>query len=39
VIEQAKTYANQMLELKQIRQLPDFGKFLNPSFSKAVAGT
>lgn len=37
VLTQARTYANQMLELKQIRALPDFAKFLNPSFSKAVA--
>ncbi len=34
---QARSYAQQMLELKQIRQLPDFAKFLNQSFSKAVA--
>ena len=37
VLGQARTYAQQMLELKQIRALPDFAKFLNPSFSKAVA--
>lgn len=37
VLNQARTYANQMLELKQIRALPDFPKFLNPSFSKAIA--
>ncbi len=37
VMGQARSYAQQMLELKQIRQLPDFAKFLNPSFSKAVA--
>jgi len=37
VLSQARTYANQMLELKQIRALPDFSKFLNPSFSKSVA--
>lgn len=37
VLTQARTYANQMLELKQIRALPDFAKFLNPTFSKAVA--
>ena len=37
VMSQAKTYANQMLELKQIRALPDFSKFLNPTFSKAIA--
>ncbi|RTL61336.1 MAG: ABC transporter substrate-binding protein [Hyphomicrobiales bacterium] len=39
VLAQSKTYAQQMLELKQIRALPDFGKFLNPTFSKAVAAT
>jgi ABC-type nitrate/sulfonate/bicarbonate transport system substrate-binding protein len=37
VLGQARTYAEQMLALKQIRQLPDFAKFLNPSFSNAVA--
>lgn len=37
VLAQARTYANQMLELKQIRALPDFTKFHNPTFSKAVA--
>jgi NitT/TauT family transport system substrate-binding protein len=37
VLTQARTYAQQMLELKQIRALPDFAKFLNPTFSKAVA--
>lgn len=37
VLSQARTYANQMLELKQIRALPDFAKFHNPTFSKAVA--
>ena len=37
VLNQSRTYANQMLELKQIRALPDFVKFLNPSFSRAVA--
>ena len=37
VLGQSRTYANQMLELKQIRALPDFAKFLNPSFSKAVS--
>jgi NitT/TauT family transport system substrate-binding protein len=35
--KQARAYANQMLELKQIRALPDFDKFLNPSFSKSLA--
>ena len=37
VLAQARTYGQQMLELKQIRALPDFSKFLNPSFSKAIA--
>jgi NitT/TauT family transport system substrate-binding protein len=37
VLGQARTYAQQMLELKQIRALPDFSKFLNPSFAKAIA--
>lgn len=36
VLSQARTYAQQMLELKQIRALPDFGRFLDPSFSKAI---
>jgi len=39
VLAQARTYANQMLEMKQIRALPDFAKFLNPTFSKAVAAS
>ena len=34
---QAKTYAQQMLELKQIRQLPKFDTFLNPKFSNEIA--
>ena len=37
VLKQARTYAEQMLALKQIRALPDFDKFLNPGFSKALA--
>ena len=37
VMTQARTYGQQMLEMRQIRQLPDFAKFLNPSFSNAVA--
>lgn len=39
VLQQGRTYAQQMLELKQIRALPDFAKVLNPTFSKAVAAT
>lgn len=36
---QAKTYAQHMLELKQIRQLPDFATFLNPKFSNEIANS
>ena len=34
---QAKTYAQHMLELKQIRALPKFDTFLNPKFSAELA--
>jgi NitT/TauT family transport system substrate-binding protein len=34
---QAKTYAQHMLELKQIRALPKFETFLNPKFSDELA--
>lgn len=37
VLKQSRTYAEQMLALRQIRQLPDFAKFLNPTFSNQVA--
>jgi NitT/TauT family transport system substrate-binding protein len=37
VLGQAKTYAQQMLELKQIRQLPKFDILLNPKFSNEIA--
>jgi ABC-type nitrate/sulfonate/bicarbonate transport system substrate-binding protein len=36
---QAKTYAQQMLELKQIRALPKFDTFLNPTFSNELAAS
>ncbi|MBS0521631.1 MAG: NrtA/SsuA/CpmA family ABC transporter substrate-binding protein [Proteobacteria bacterium] len=36
---QAKTYAQHMLALKQIRALPDFGTLLNPKFSNEIAGS
>lgn len=36
VLGQARAYANQMLELKQIRALPG-AAFLNPTFSNAIA--
>jgi NitT/TauT family transport system substrate-binding protein len=37
VLGQARTYAQQMLELRQIRNLPDFDVLLNPSFTAALA--
>jgi NitT/TauT family transport system substrate-binding protein len=37
VQKQARTYAEQMLALRQIRALPDFAKFLNPKFSNEIA--
>ncbi|MFI5001637.1 MAG: ABC transporter substrate-binding protein [Reyranellales bacterium] len=39
VLGQAKTYAQQMLELKQIRALPKFETFLNPKFSNEIANS
>ena len=35
----ARTYAQHMLDLKQIRALPDFGKFLDPKFSNEIAAS
>lgn len=37
VMGQARTYAQQMLEMRQIRALPKFETFLNPRFSNEVA--
>lgn len=37
VLTQARTYAEHMQTLRQIRQLPDFAKFLNPRFSNEIA--
>ncbi|MEI8146871.1 MAG: NrtA/SsuA/CpmA family ABC transporter substrate-binding protein [Alphaproteobacteria bacterium] len=37
VLTHARTYAQQMLEMRQIRQLPNFDTFLNPRFSNEVA--
>ena len=37
MVAQVRIYAEHMLALKQIRQLPDFATFLNASFSDAVA--
>lgn len=36
-IEQSKTYAEHMLELKQIKQLPDFANFYNTQFVTELA--
>lgn len=36
---QAKTYAQHMLDLKQIRTLPKFETFLNPKFSNEIANS
>ncbi len=37
MVGQTRIYAEHMLALKQIKQLPDFATFLNTSFSDAVA--
>jgi NitT/TauT family transport system substrate-binding protein len=37
VLTQSRLYAQQMLEMRQIRQLPNFDRFLNPRFSNEVA--
>lgn len=37
MMAQSRIYAQQMLELKQIRQLPDFALLLDPRFSDEVA--
>ena len=37
MMTQTRIYAQQMLELKQIRALPDFDVFLDPKFSDEVA--
>jgi len=37
MIQQAKTYAEQMVELKQIKQVPDFASFFNTTFSDELA--
>jgi NitT/TauT family transport system substrate-binding protein len=37
VMAQARTYAQHMLELRQIRALPRFETFLNPRFSSELA--
>ncbi len=37
VLGQARAYAQQMLEMRQIRQLPNFNTFLNPRFSNEIA--
>jgi NitT/TauT family transport system substrate-binding protein len=37
-LERARYYGTQMLAKKQIRQLPDYRAFIDPSFVKAIAG-
>ena len=37
MMQQARTYAEQMLTLKQIRALPDFATFFDPRFSDQVS--
>jgi len=37
MMERVKIYARHMLELKQIRALPDFAKFLQPRFNDEIA--
>jgi NitT/TauT family transport system substrate-binding protein len=37
MVAEARTYAEQMLSLKQIRALPDFATFMDPHFSDEVA--
>ncbi|WP_368416477.1 ABC transporter substrate-binding protein [Falsiroseomonas sp.] len=37
VLAQSRIYAQQMLELRQIRQLPNFATLLNPRFSNEIA--
>jgi len=37
MIAETRIYSQQMLELKQIRALPDFAVFLDPKFSEEVA--
>lgn len=39
VLGQARTYAQQMLEMKQIRALPKFETFLNSKFSDEIANS
>ena len=36
-LKQANYYGTQMLAKKQIRELPDYGKFIEPSFVKIIA--
>lgn len=38
-VRQARTYADHMLSLKQIRRLPDFATFLDTSFVDAMSAT
>jgi len=37
-LKQANYYGTQMLNKKQIRQLPDYATFINPAFVQKIAG-
>jgi NitT/TauT family transport system substrate-binding protein len=37
MIQRVKIYSQQMLELKQIRALPNFATFLAPKFNDEIA--
>jgi NitT/TauT family transport system substrate-binding protein len=38
-VKRAKYYGSEMLDKKQIRQLPDYAKFINTSFVNDLAKT
>jgi NitT/TauT family transport system substrate-binding protein len=38
-LKEAHYYGTQMLAMKQIRQLPDYATFIDPSFAKALAAS
>ena len=38
-LKEAHYYGTQMLDKKQIRQMPDYATFIDPSFVKAIAGS
>lgn len=38
-MKQAQYYGSQMLDKKQIRQLPDYKTFIDPSFVRAISAS